>query len=119
MRKVNNTIDKYVNIEEELLILVETVTKTALETRENNWWLDDALDIYSKEANIRQLRREKFIRSPKAFNDYCNLAKFQPDWCPWLPGLSFLTDGLQLKLPLVSLRNTRTPGYKNVWNQQF
>ena len=74
------------------------------------WWLGDALDVYSKKANIRQLMREKLIRSPKAFTDYYKATTLQSDWCPWIPGSSFMTDGFQIKLPLIALRNNRTPG---------
>ena len=34
---------------------------------EERWWLDIILDIYSKEANIRQLRREKNCQISKRF----------------------------------------------------
>ena len=101
-----------------------------------SWWLDDVLDVYSKKANIwrrilrsrmpppRQLRREKIIRSPKSFKEHADIATMDHEWCPWIPGapkaqliglsaqpgLSFMTDGVQCKLPLVSVRNNRTPG---------
>jgi len=80
--KLEQSENEYINIQEKKHIVIETVTKKLLDTREDKWWLDDALDIYSKDANIRQLRREKLIRSPKAFKQYCDLADFQPDWCP-------------------------------------
>ena len=62
---------------------------------EERWWLDIILDIYSKEANIRQLRREKIVRSPKDFDNFLKISEYDDSWCPWIPGLSFLTDGFQ------------------------
>ena len=40
-------------------------------------------------------------------------------WCPWIPGLSFMTDGVQCKLPLVSVRNNRTPGLSCLYDRGF
>ena len=38
------------------------ITKNELDKRENSWWLDDIVNIYSPNANIRQLIREKDVR---------------------------------------------------------
>ena len=86
---------------------------------EERWWLDIILDIYSKEANIRQLRREKIVRSPKDFDNFLKISEYDNSWCPWIPGLSFLTDGFQIKLPLVAIRNNRTPGIEFLFKRGF
>ena len=40
-------------------------------------------------------------------------------WNPWIPGASFLTDGVQVKLPLVSMRNDRTRGLDGLFKRGY
>ena len=97
-------IDKSTN----KLVRLEEVRDEAYDSEET-WWLDPALDVYSKRANLRQLRRERVIRSPKDFRAYTEL-KAANEWCPWIPGLSFQTDGVQIKLPICTAAKRSTRG---------
>ena len=53
------------------------------------------------------------------YKTYVDVATFNCEWCPWIPGLSFMTDGIQCKLPLVSVRNNRTPGLDCLYDRGF
>jgi len=105
------------------------------EERENqgNFWFHEFINPWSKEANISQLRRQeycykKYQKSKKQnsnnkdkvtllqsdytvhnFNEFKNfieLTDFKE--FPWLVGSSILTDGKQIKIPLVTLIKRHT-----------
>jgi len=113
------TKNGYINPETKTILELVCITKFNLDNRDDKWWMDDVLNIYSKKANIRQLRRETFVRSPNMFKLYSDVADLDTDWCPWIPGASFMTDGFQTKIQLVCLRNTRTPGLDCLFSRGF
>ena len=72
------------------------------------WWYKDVLRPFSREANIKCLRSKenaKYASSEQGF--LSSLLESGPDTCPWMIGESFLTDGVQIKLLLVTLEHTR------------
>ncbi len=75
-------------------------------------------------TNIRELRRERDdLRSFKQVKNYVDtLVKDQFHYFPWIPGASFLTDGVQLKLPILTVRtpdNDRTNGLKKLFERGY
>jgi len=109
------------NLDNKKTIVFREIFKSDIDVRRDKWWLDDAVDIYSKKANIRQLRRETLVRSPErldAFNKIKAFLKNETYNC-WIPGASFLTDGVQFKLPLLALRNDRTRGLESLFDKGF
>lgn len=72
------------------------------------WWYKDVLRPFSKEANIKCLRSMENVRYASNEQGYLSsLLESGPVNCPWLMGESFLTDGVQIKLLLVTLEHTR------------
>ena len=111
----------YHSFESKKTVVLRHIFKCEIDSRLDKWWLDDVVDIYSKKANIRQLRRETFVRSPLNLK-LCNELKLHLDdksYNPWIPGASFLTDGVQFKLPLLSQRNDRTRGLDVLFDKGF
>ena len=109
----------YLNKNSEIYEL-KYLLKEDLNTRQDKWWMDDVLNVYSKKANIRQLRRESYIRSPETLKDFQSIVdETNPKWYPWIPGSSFMTDGFQIKLPLISVRHNRTPGLNRLFEKGF
>lgn len=73
------------------------------------WWFRDVLRPFSKEANIKCLRNKENTKYASSQQGYLSsLLKSGPDKCPWMVGESFLTDGVQVKLLLLTLNHTRT-----------
>ena len=107
----------YVNKKARLVVNLLPVSNDMINS-DSAWWLDTVLDVYSKRSNIRQLRREKLIRSPSMLNTYIDVADGSP-WCPWIPGLSFQTDGFQIKLPLCTLAKRQTLGLSQLKEKGF
>ena len=102
-------------------LLFREICKSEIDSRKDKWWLDDVVDIYSKKANIRQLRREILVRNPEtlvAFNTIKSFLNNKTYNC-WVPGASFLTDGVQFKLPLLADRNDRTRGLDILFEKGF
>ena len=96
----------------------------SLNESDNKWWCDSIIDVYNKETNIRELRRERDdMRSFKQVKNYVDtLVKDQFHNFPWIPGASFLTDGVQLKLPILTVRtpdNDRTSGLKKLFERGY
>ena len=114
------TVNAYISSNYDSIYELKIVSKIDLNTRQDKWWLDDVLNIYSRKANIRQLRRETFVRCPEKIMEYHKIVDgAEPDWYPWIPGSSFMTDGFQIKLPLISIRNNRTPGLDCLFEKGF
>ena len=111
----------YHSFDSKKTVVLRNIFKCEIDSRLDKWWLDDVVDIYSKRANIRQLRRESFVRSPLNLK-LCNELKLHLDdksYNPWIPGASFLTDGVQFKLPLLSERNDRTRGLDVLFDKGY
>ncbi|CBN80317.1 conserved unknown protein [Ectocarpus siliculosus] len=72
------------------------------------WWYKDVLRPFSKEANIKCLVNKENARYASSEHGYLSsLQGSGPDKCPWMIGESFLTDGVQIKLLLVTLEHGR------------
>ena len=87
----------------------------------NSWWLSSIVNVYNKSANIRELQREKFLRTPNSVLSYVETADFsnKKEYCPWIPGSSFLTDGIQFQLPLLTIRPRETRGLDKLFNRGY
>ena len=83
----------------------------------DRWWLDEVFDVYSKTANIRPLRRYMDYRTPSSTVELCDLVD-HGDKGPYLPGLSIQTDGCQIKIPILSLRNV-TPNLSRLFERAY
>ena len=72
------------------------------------WWFNNVLQPFSKEANIKCLVNKENVRYASNEEGYLSsLLGSGPDKCPWMMGESFLTDGVQMKLLVVTLEHTR------------
>ena len=72
------------------------------------WWYKDVIRPFSKEANIKCLVNKENARYASSEHGYLSsLLGSGPDKCPWMIGESFLTDGIQIKLLLVTLDHGR------------
>lgn len=72
------------------------------------WWFNNVLQPFSKEANIKCLVNKKNVMYASSEQGYLSsLLGSGPDKCPWMVGESFLTDGVQIKVLLVTLEHTR------------
>ncbi|AAR26975.1 FirrV-1-M1 [Feldmannia irregularis virus a] len=72
------------------------------------WWYKNVLRPFSREANIKCLRSRENTRYASSEQGYLSsLLDNGPAKCPWFVGESFLTDGVQIKLLLVTLEHTR------------
>ena len=87
----------------------------------SGWWLSIGLDVYSKKANIRELIREQNIRSQSKFNEFVETLDTTSNniHMPWIPGATFMTDGLQLKLLITTLRSNRMVGLKGINKSKY
>jgi len=90
----NATNNVFINSEKTRLIELKEYSESS-----DTWWIENIFNIYSKKANIRQLQKERYIRSPSMFDSFMSV-KDKNDYSPWIPGASFMTDGLQVKLIL-------------------
>jgi len=111
----------YHSISTKKTIVFREIFKSEIDSRTDKWWLDDVVDIYSRRANIRQLRRETFVRNPMNLKLLNELKTCVDDktYSSWVPGASFLTDGVQFKLPLLSERSDRTRGLDILFDKGF
>ena len=85
------------------------------------WWHHNLLDVYSHNANIRQLRREKIFRCPQDIRTYFqteDLEKIQT-YLPWIPGKSFLTNGIQCQIPLLTIQTRQTHGLAKLFQKGY
>lgn len=72
------------------------------------WWFNNVLQPFSKKAKIKCLMNKENVRYASSEQGYLSsLLGSGPDKCPWMIGESFLTDGVQIKLLLVTLEHTR------------
>lgn len=72
------------------------------------WWYKDVLRPFSKEANVKCLVNKENARYASSERGYLSsLLGSGPDKCPWMIGESFLTDGVQIKLLLVTVEHAR------------
>ena len=72
------------------------------------WWFKSVLKPFSKEANIKCLKSGENAKYASNEQGYLSsLSENGTDKCPWMVGESFLTDGVQIKLLLVTLQQTR------------
>ncbi|CAM9180752.1 unnamed protein product [Ectocarpus sp. 12 AP-2014] len=72
------------------------------------WWFNNVLQPFSKKANIKCLVNKENVRYASSEKGYLSsLLGSGPGKCPWMIGESFLTDGVQIKLLLVTLEHTR------------
>ncbi|CAM9522063.1 unnamed protein product [Laminaria digitata] len=72
------------------------------------WWFNKVLQPFSKEANIKCLRSEENATYASKEQGYLSsLLGSGPDKCPWMIGESVLTDGVQIKMLLLTLDHTR------------
>ena len=116
----NKYLSVFYNENQNEQLIFKHITKQDLNSP-NQWWLSDVLDIYSKNAKIRQLQRETVVRCNGDLQIFECLKCCLDDksWNPWIPGASFLTDGVQVKLPLVSMRNDRTRGVDGLFKRGY
>ena len=79
------------------------------------------VDVYNKKANIRELQRETELRTPHTVIDYTQVADFsnKKEYCPWIPGNSFLTDGIQFHLPILTIRPRETKGLSKLFKKGY
>ena len=87
---------------------------------QKKWWCTHVFDIYSKRANIRPLRRYADIGSPKNVVELMNLISTTDSdkLGPYIPGCSIQTDGLQIKVPVLSLRHV-TPNLHRLFERGY
>lgn len=79
-----------------------------IKSSDDAWWFDDVLQPFSRSANIKCLRNEDNVSYGSSFSKFVEaLGPDGPEKCPWLIGSSFLTDGVQLKIVLTTLRSSR------------
>ncbi|CAM9400511.1 unnamed protein product [Sphacelaria rigidula] len=86
------------------------------------WWYNNVLQPFSKEANIKCLRSEENTKYASNEQGYLSsLLEDGPDKCPWMVGESFLTDGVQIKLLLLTLEHKRkaSPGSSELNNAGY
>ena len=85
----------------------------------DKWWCDGIFDVYNKKANIRPLRRYKDFNSPQQMNTLSDLVVSENDKLgPYILGSSIQTDGLQIKVPVLSLRHT-TPNLHKLFDRGY
>ena len=72
------------------------------------WWFSDVIRPFSKDANVKCLRNKENAKYASNQQGYLSsLLESGPDKCPWMVGESFMTDGVQIKLLLLTLQYTR------------
>ena len=72
------------------------------------WWYDDVLHPFSKEANIKCLNNKTNVKYASTQEGFLESLKDDgPDKCPWMVGESFMTDGVQVKMLLVTIEHKR------------
>ncbi len=90
-----------------------------IEDNTDKWWCTDIFDVYSKAANIRPLRRYSDFSSPTYVKQLMELVGEGDDKLgPYLPGSSVQTDGLQFKVPILSLRHM-TPNLNRLFERGY
>jgi hypothetical protein len=86
----------------------KTLRSWGLAHSNDAWWYKDVLRPFCKEANIKCLVNKENAKYASSEEGYLSgLLGSGPDKCPWMIGESFLTDGVQIKLLLVTLEHTR------------
>jgi hypothetical protein len=91
------------------------------EARTNDkWWYEDVFNLYSKRANIRPLRRYEDIQSPESMNTLCDLlvGDEKERLGPYIPGPSVQSNGYQIKVQVLSLRNV-TPNLMKLFERGY
>ena len=87
---------------------MKTLKKWGLLHSNDAWWYKDVIRPFSKEANIKCLVNKEnatYASSEQGF--LSSLLESGPDKCPWMIGESFLTDGVQIKLLLLTVEHGR------------
>ena len=115
----NNKFYKINNRDKKLYINEKSETIELYENKEKAWWLSDMINVYSKKGKLRQLLRERYIRSQKLLEDYIKVIDINNLYIPWIPGASFMTNGIEIKIKIVSLRNDRMNGIKEIFKRGY
>ena len=115
----NNKFYKINNRDKKLYINEKSETIELYENKDKAWWLSDMINVYSKKGKLRQLLRERYIRSQKLLEDYIKIIDINNLYIPWIPGASFMTNGIEIKIKIVSLRNDRMNGIKEIFKRGY
>ena len=115
----NNKFYKINNRDKKLYINEKSETIELYENKDKAWWLSDMINVYSKKGKLRQLLRERYIRSQKLLEDYIKVIDINNLYIPWIPGASFMTNGIEIKIKIVSLRNDRMNGIKEIFKRGY
>lgn len=87
---------------------MKTLRSWGLLDSNDAWWYKSVLRPFSRAANIKCLRNSENVRYASNEQGYLSsLLESGPEKCPWFVGESFLTDGVQIKLLLVTLEHNR------------
>ncbi|CAM9681554.1 unnamed protein product [Ectocarpus sp. 13 AM-2016] len=87
---------------------MKTLKYWGLLSSNDAWWFSDVLRPFSREANVKCLRSDENSKYASNQQGYLSsLLRSGPNKCPWMVGESFLTDGVQIKLLLLTLEHTR------------
>jgi hypothetical protein len=79
------------------------------------WWYRAIMNPYSKEANIACLRQHQNSYGSSEMGMLEVLRSPLDKQCPWLVGSSFMTNGLEAKLTLVT-SSYENPGAPGLWS---
>ena len=86
----------------------KTLKSWGLWHSDDAWWYNNVLQPFSKAANIKCLKGGENAKYASNQQGYLSsLLESGPAKCPWMVGESFLTDGVQIKMLLLTLRHTR------------
>lgn len=115
-----HTKKHFIRIDRRQLELWGLVSKEAGLHKSEKWWYEDVFDIYGRVANIRPLRRYQDVRSPKDMMLLCDLISSDgPERLgPYIPGPSIQTDGMQVKVQVMSLRHV-TPNLHKLFERGY
>lgn len=85
---------------------------------DDTWWFSNVFDLYNKQANLRQLQRYKDFSSPKTTRLIMDDDNINDVNGPYIVGGSIQTDGLQIKVPILSLRHS-TPNLHKLFDRGY